>query len=163
MSDSLPLPADLVAFAGPVLRQPDGMRMHYVPIPPDVFEAIGAPRIVVGQIEGVRFRRAVQARRANPHIALGRAVLREMGLGDGATAHVEIAAAPDPDAVHLPAELVEALRQDPEAAERFTSFTPGKQRSLALHVSGARRPETRERRALEIAHKTRTHTLYGDR
>lgn len=163
MSDTLPLPDDLVAFAGPVLRQPDGMRMHTVPIPPEVFEALGAPRIVVGQIEGVRFRRAVRARRTHPHLALGRAVLREMGLSYGATAHVEIAAAPDPDAVHLPAELVEALRQDPEAAERFYGFTPGRQRSLAIHVSGAKRRETRERRALEIARKTRTHTLYSDR
>ncbi len=162
MSDSLPLPDDLAAFAGPVLRHADGMRMHYVPIPPQVFEALGEPKSVVGQIEGVRFRRAVQARRSNPHIALGRNVLREMGLGYGATAHVEIAAA-DPNAVHLPPELVEALAQDPEAAERFYGFTPGKQRSLAIHVYGARRAETRERRALEIAHKTRTHTLYGDR
>lgn len=158
-----PLPADLVAFAGPVLRHDGGMRMHYVPIPPGVYAAIGAPRIVVGRIEGERFRRAVQARRTNPHLALGRAVLRELGLSYGATAHVEMAAAPDPDAVHLPDELVEALAQDPAAAERFYSFTPGAQRSLAVHVSGAKRPETRVKRALEITHKTRTHTLYRDR
>ena len=163
MPDALPLPDDLVAFAGPVLRHDGGMRMHFVPIPPEVYAAIGAPRIVVGQIEGVRFLRAVQARKANPHLALGKTVLREMGLGYGATAHVEIAAAPDPDAVHLPEELVEALRQDPEAAERFYGFTPGAQRSLAVHVSGAKRPETRVKRALEIAHKVRTHTLYSDR
>ena len=163
MPDGLPLPADLAAFAGPVLRHDGGMRMHYVPIPPAVYEAIGEPRIVVGRIEGVRFRRAVQARRANPHLALGRAVLREMGLSYGATAHVEIAAAPDPDAVHLPAELVEALRQDARAAERFYGFTPGRQRSLAHLVATAKRPETRVKRALEVAHKTRTRTLYGDR
>ncbi|MEO0973902.1 MAG: YdeI/OmpD-associated family protein, partial [Pseudomonadota bacterium] len=54
------------------------------------------------------------------------------------------------------------LAEDEEAATRFETFTPGKQRSLAHHVTSAKRTETRERRAYELARKIRTYTLHGD-
>ena len=152
------------AFAAPVLRHDDGVRMHYVPLPAEVDGALGGARIVVGTLGAVPFRRAVHGRGdGRPHLRFGKAVLRRAGLGYGDTALVELRPAPDPDAVHLPAELVAALEQDPEAAARFASFTPGRQRSLGTHVDQAKRPETRERRALDVVHKTRTHTLYGDK
>ena len=34
---------------------------------------------------------------------------------------------------------------------------------MGVHVDQAKRPATRERRALELCEKIRTHTLYGDR
>ena len=62
----------------------------------------------------------------------------------------------------IPAELDAALAQDDEARERWASFTPGRQRSLAIYVAEAKRPASREKRALDLAHKLRTFTLYGD-
>ena len=50
----------------------------------------------------------------------------------------------------------------PSAAARFASLTPGRQRSLAYYVDSAKRDATRIRRALDLAHKLKTHTLYGD-
>ena len=155
---------DAHAFAAPVLRHADGARMHYVPLPTEVDDALGEARIVVGTLGAVPFRRAVHGRGdGRPHLRFGRAVLARAGLRYGDTAEVELHPAPDPDAVHLPPELAAALEQDPEAAARFATFTPGRQRSLGVHVDQAKRTETRERRALDIAHKTRTHTLYVDR
>ena len=155
--------SDVHAFAAPVLRSDDGMRMHYVPVPTEVDDALDGARVVVGTLGGLPFRRAVHGRGdGRPHLRFGKAVLRRAGLGYGDTAVVELRPAPDPDAVHLPPELVAALGQDPEAAARFATFTPGRQRSLGVHVDQARRPETRERRALDVARKTRTHTLHGD-
>lgn len=152
-------------FAAPVLRHDSGMRMHYVPLPVEIDDVLAAAdvRIVVGTLGGVPFRRAVQGRgNGTPHLVFGKKALADAGLGYGDTAEVELTPAPDPDAVHLPEELEVALEQDPEAAARFAAFTPGRQRSLGVYVDQAKRPATRERRALELCHKIRTHTLYGD-
>jgi uncharacterized protein YdeI (YjbR/CyaY-like superfamily) len=46
-------------------------------------------------------------------------------------------------AVDLPDELVEALDADPELAEAFNSLTPGRQKSYAISLSSAKKPETR--------------------
>lgn len=156
-------------FAGPVLRTDGGLGMHYVPIPAEVDDALAGARIVVGTLggperDGVPFRRAVHGRGDGaPKLLFGKKVLAEAGLGFGATAVVELAPDADPDAVHLPAELEEALRQDAAARERFETFTPGRQRSLGVHVDQAKRPATRVRRALDLCEKIRTRTLYGDR
>jgi uncharacterized protein YdeI (YjbR/CyaY-like superfamily) len=45
--------------------------------------------------------------------------------------------------VDLPAELVEALDSDPELAEAFAALTPGRQKSYALLLNGAKTPATR--------------------
>lgn len=57
----------------------------------------------------------------------------------------------------MPEELEERLREDDEYREAFEALTPGRQRSYLLHVSGAKRAETRERRVEEC----RTKVLEG--
>lgn len=151
-------------FAAPVLRLDTGIRMHYVPLPAEVDGALDGVRIVVGTVGDTPFRRAIHGRgNGTPHLRFGRSFLRSAGLRYGDTALVALAAAPDPDAVHLPAEFEAALAADPEAAARFGTFTPGRQRSLGVHVDQAKRPATRERRALDLCEKIRTHTLHDDR
>jgi len=151
-------------FAGPVLRTDAGLGMHFVPIPHEIDDALGAARIVVGTLCGVPFRRAVHGRSdGEPKLLFGKQVIAEAGLEMGATAFVEMEPAADPEAVHLPEELEVALEQDEAAAARFATFTPGRQRSLGVYVDQAKRAETRERRAVELCEKIRTHTLYGDR
>lgn len=60
-------------------------------------------------------------------------------------------------AVELPDELVEALDSDPELAEAFHGLTPGRQKSYAINLNGAKASETRRSR---IA-KFRGHILAG--
>ena len=154
----------MLAFAGPVLRTDTGLRMHYVPIPPEVDDALGGARIVTGTLCDVPFRRAVHGRADGaPKLRFGKKMLAEAGLSYGATAFVEVEPAADPDAVHLPEELAVALSQDEAAAARIATFTPGHQPSLGVYVDQAKRPATRERRALDLCEKIRTHTLHGDR
>jgi len=43
----------------------------------------------------------------------------------------------------LPAELANALDNDPELAEAFHALTPGRQRSYVINLNGAKKPETR--------------------
>lgn len=49
--------------------------------------------------------------------------------------------------VEMPEELVEVLDADPEMAEAFAALTPGRQKSWALHVGGAKQSATRTARA----------------
>jgi len=51
----------------------------------------------------------------------------------------------------LPEELQRSLDADPTLAAAFAALTPGRQRSYALHVSGAKQAETRARRAERCA------------
>jgi uncharacterized protein YdeI (YjbR/CyaY-like superfamily) len=53
---------------------------------------------------------------------------------------------PDPDQQVVPDELEERLREDAEYREAFEALSPGRRRSHLLHISGAKRPETRKRR-----------------
>ena len=50
------------------------------------------------------------------------------------------------DDLELPAELVEALAADPELSAAWDALTPGRRRSHVLHISGAKKSETRTAR-----------------
>jgi uncharacterized protein YdeI (YjbR/CyaY-like superfamily) len=50
------------------------------------------------------------------------------------------------DDIDLPRELVETMAEDPELGAAFRALTPGRQRGYAVHVSGAKQPETRRAR-----------------
>lgn len=45
--------------------------------------------------------------------------------------------------VEMPEELTEALDADPELAEAFAALTPGRQKSYAINLNTAKKPETR--------------------
>jgi hypothetical protein len=153
-------------FKAIVERLDDGYRYHYFPVPADVAEALKASgtRRVIAELNGKPFRRALQSRAAEGDVIMvGQAVLRELGLRMGHSVEVLLRPDEDPDRIDLGEEFEAVLEQDEEAAARFYGFTPGKQRSLAYYVTSAKREETRIKRALELAHKIRTRTLYGDR
>jgi len=152
------------SFAAPVLLSESWPSYHTVPVPDAVAAVLVASgtRRVVGLLNGVPIRRALVSLDGGTVMIVGRSLLREAGLSAGDTAFVDIEPDPEPDRVDLGAEFEAALAADVEASERFFGFTPGRQRSLASYVTEAKRPETRVRRALDLAHTLRTHTLYGD-
>ena len=159
------------SFRTEVIRLGDDfLRMHALTVPSDVAAAIlatGSRRLLV-TLAGDTIRRALQTRidgddgARRHHVYLSADALRTYGLREGAMLPVTLALDPDPDRLDLPEEFAAALDLDPEAAARFHGFTPGRQRSIAHYVASAKRPETREKRALELATKLRTFTLYGD-
>lgn len=84
----------------------------------------------------IRFQDATQVTRLKPVIA---AYLAEaMGYAKAGILPKMTAATVD-----LPEELTEALDGDPELAEAFHALTPGRQRSYALNLNAAKKPETR--------------------
>ncbi len=157
-------------FRAEITRTDDAfMQMHAVVVPPDVAAAVlgaGSRRVLV-TIAGETLRRALQTRidedGGRSHLVMiSAAVLHDFGLREGVFLTLSVAPDPDPDRIDIPDELLVALDLDPEASARFETFTPGRQRSMAHYVSSAKRPETREKRALDLATKLRTYTLYGD-
>ncbi len=151
-----------------VVQQDDRwLRMHLVALPTELSDQLRRQRVrrVVGTINGAPFRLAVQSRLGGGerYLSVSRALLRAMGVrGTGAEVPVVLRPDPDPDRIELGDELTEVLAQDEAAAARFNGMTPGRQRGLAYYVTSAKRPETRLSRALTLAEKLRTHTLYGD-
>lgn len=93
---------------------------------------------------------------------MGVAILREAGAKYGDMVQVSIFPDPKPDLIEVCDELAAALELDDAANTRFQSMVPSKRRGLNYYVDSAKRDETREKRALEIAKKLRTYTLYGD-
>ncbi len=56
----------------------------------------------------------------------------------------------DATALELPDELTEALDSDPELAKAFHSLTPGRQKSYAINLNSAKKPETRIARIISF-------------
>lgn len=157
-------------FRAEVVRlHDDAFRMHALGVPTPVAEAVltRSTRRVMVTLAGDTLRRALQTRitdegdRAH-FLLLSADLMRTFALREGAIVSIVLDVDPEPDRLDLPAELVAALDLDPEAADRFYGFTPGRQRSMAHYVASAKRAETKEKRALELATKLRTYTLYGD-
>jgi hypothetical protein len=115
-------------------------------------------------LNGHTLRRAIQGPKdGERYVLFGVPFLREAGVQEGDVVPIELYPDPDPDYIDLGDEFAEVLEMDEAAAARFYSMTPGRQRSLAYYVNSAKREETRIKRALELAHKLKTNTLYGDR
>jgi hypothetical protein len=152
------------SFAAPVLRSESGMSYHYLPVPADVAATLLASgtRRVVATMNGHPARRAIVTHEGAPALIVGVGLLRDVGVREGETVFVDVVPDPEPDRVDLGDEFEAVLADDTAAADRFFGFTVGRQRSMASYVTGAKRTGTRLKRALELAHKLRTHTLYGD-
>ncbi len=84
----------------------------------------------------IRFTDVAQVEALRPTIA---AYLQE-AMGYAAAG---IKAPRDARTLELPIELVDAMDEDPELAEAFHRLTPGRQRSYAIVLSAAKKPETR--------------------
>jgi|GEM_PF-294709 len=153
-------------FAAPVLRLETGMKMHYLPIPEEMATVLHERKIrrVVGTLNGVHVNRGIMGKKdGDCYLILGRALLRDIGVILGDTIEAELEEDPSPDHVDIGEEFEAVLEDDLEAADRFYKMTPGKQRSLSHYITSAKRVETRIKRALEIAYKLRTYSLYGDK
>ena len=53
-------------------------------------------------------------------------------------------------ALEMPSELLQALKNDPTAAEKFQGLRPGLQKEFATHISDAKRDDTKARRLEKI-------------
>lgn len=159
-------PKLLFTFASRVVRLDHGFRFHAVPVPDDaasVWKDAGVRR-VEGTLNAHPINRGLQNHAdGEAFLIIGQDTLKEFGLREGSEVRLNLWPDPTPNTVDVPVELVIALEQDDEARARWETFTPGKRRSLAHYVTSAKQEATRIRRAVELAGKIRTYSLYGDK
>ena len=86
--------------------------------------------------DSIRFTDSAQVKAMEPTIV---AYLKE-AMGYAAAG---LTAPRDARTLELPVEMVDAMDADPELAEAFHRLTPGRQRSYAIVLNAAKKPETR--------------------
>jgi uncharacterized protein YdeI (YjbR/CyaY-like superfamily) len=89
--------------------------------------------------------RVERLRAAGLMTAAGEAVI-ERAVADGSWTILDRS-----EALELPEELAASLARRPGGREAFDALRPGARKQLIYQVDSAKRPETRERRAEEIA------------
>jgi hypothetical protein len=161
------MPSDrpVFEFPAPILRQTTGMKYHFMPVPTDVAESLmkSGTRRVIATINGEDENRAIHNTKDGEYfLVMGLSILRRMKAKLGDVVVASLVSDPEPDKIDLPDELVEALKMDKAASDRFNGMTPGMQRSVASYVTGVKRPDSRVRRAMEITYKMGSYTLHGD-
>ncbi len=154
------------AFSTQVERLDSGMLFHVLPVPDEVASVYDGNSIrrLIATLNGHPVSRALMGPMdGGRYLIAGQDLMKQIGARLGSTVKVILEPDPDPDFIEVPEEFEIVLEQDPEARARWETFTKGRQRSLAVHLNGAKKPETRLKRALEIAEKLRTYTLHGDK
>jgi len=79
-------------------------------------------------------------------IAVSAAVRQATGLAAGDRVSVVLTLATEPREVDVPADLAEALAQDPQLQAFFAGLANSLQRLHVDNVNGAKSPEVRQRR-----------------
>ncbi|MFY8109268.1 MAG: YdeI/OmpD-associated family protein [Bacteroidia bacterium] len=114
----------------------------------------------LGKMNGAEFSLAIQGRKnGNGFFMVGSALRRAAKITTGDPVEIEFSLT-DPDFLELPEELKEVMEQDEEAGKIFFGMTVGMQRSLAHYVSSVKNTDSRIKRAMELAYKMKTETLY---
>ncbi|MEM7416492.1 MAG: YdeI/OmpD-associated family protein [Gemmatimonadota bacterium] len=135
-----------------------GYMRHVLRVPLEVAEALDETvgGRVLGEIEGVRFRRALH-RDSRGRLALkfGEGWLRDSGLEPGVVMRVTLGPDPEPDRVDVPVELERLLVEHPKLLAVWESLTPGRRRSLAYPITRAKREPTRVKRAQAVLEELR--------
>jgi hypothetical protein len=136
----------------------------FVVIPAEVVEALRATgrTSVVGTLEGQPFRNQFM-----PYTfeGVGRQVVMPVNkatreaigkvAGDMVDFDLERDERSRSAGVEIPAELAEVLAADPAAKAAFDALASSHRREYAEHVAGAKRPETRQRRAADAIARLR--------
>jgi hypothetical protein len=138
--------------------------LYYLTVPEKIAREFtsGRPARIVCLLDGTFERHGALRSKGEGlfFIGFGKEVVKEAELSLGVEVHVRIWRDNDDYGLELPAELHEVFELDPEAKSVWSTFTPGRQRSLLIYMRDAKSEQTRIKRALEIAEKLRTNTFY---
>lgn len=138
-------------FEGPIVPAgTEDFRQTVIYLPEEIAAQLPLarhPRLrISGEIGRASFRGAWQPQRGRWFLMVSRRLLAGSGYqaGDLAQLRFQVEAQDD---VEVPDELTAALAADRQAAAAWRKLTPGKRRGLAHHVSSAKTPATRGKRA----------------
>jgi hypothetical protein len=130
-------------------RKPPYDTWNFVELPPEAARALGGrwPRPVRGTLAGTPFRGTAARGEGVVRVPFTREWMGRAGVARGEVVEVALELDPEPRPVEVPAELARLLDADADLAARFERLAPSMRRAWADHVAGAKRPETRLRRA----------------
>ena len=117
-------------------------------VPVEVMDRLGAgkrPPVVVN-LNGYEYRNTVGVMAGKHMISISAAVRAATGLKGGDPIRVVLTVADAPRPVDVPPDLAAALGSDPEAGAFFAKLSNSLQRYHVDNVTGAKAPETRQRR-----------------
>lgn len=135
---------------------PSFMPTQIVVVPPLVVEALGgkAAKRMTGTVNGFPVRLGLlPLPGGGRYLMLNKDLCRAAGIQLGQHVTVHLTPDPQPDMVDLPEELAEALAAWPEAEVGFQQYSTSHRRAMAQHIASAKLPETRARRAVELAER----------
>lgn len=128
----------------------DGSRCA-IPVPFDPKAAFGRVRAPVKvTLNGYTYRSTIARMGGETFIPLRRSHREAADVRGGDRVEVVIAADAEPRVVDLPDELAEALKKSPTVWAKWQALSYTHQREHVESVSGAKRPETRERRIAKV-------------
>jgi Bacteriocin-protection, YdeI or OmpD-Associated/Domain of unknown function (DUF1905) len=152
-------------FTSQVVRLDQAMPFHILPVPDEIAAAWKKARVrrLTGTVNGHAINRALMNHAGGgSFLIVNRDFMKEAGISLKTPAVLAFQPDPTPDRLDMPEEFRLALDQDDAARARWDTVTPGRQRSLLVYITGAKTEPTRIKRALDLAQKIRTHSLYGD-
>ncbi|MGY8687066.1 MAG: hypothetical protein ACKVHP_04925, partial [Verrucomicrobiales bacterium] len=111
-------------FTNEIDRLDMGIFLAAIPVPPEIAAKVDNAKRMLLKLGDQGHRRALQGvKSGSPYIAVGLPVLKPLGLRNRSPVTASIAVDPEPDALHIAEELIEALTQDPDAQTRGDTFT----------------------------------------
>jgi len=119
-----------------------------IEVPEEVLEQLGAgkrPPVLV-DLDGHRYRTTAGVMGGRSMLSVSAAVRKATGLSGGDPVRVTLTVADTPREVELPDDLAAALAADEQAGTFFAGLSNSLQRYHVDSVTGAKNPETRQRR-----------------
>ncbi len=132
------------------------MPTQIIVVPRPVVEELGGKAVkrVLVTLHGQTLRLGLLPMGAGQrYLMVNKDLCQRLSIRVGQELILTLAPDPNPDYVELPAELNEALEAWPEAEATFQRQSGAMRRAMARHVDEARQPETRARRAVELAER----------
>lgn len=145
-----------------ILEKPDSIGHTVIAIPDHILASKPGPRFrAQGSFNGFPFNLAVQSKAEfGKYFMVGGMLRRQAKLKENEKVLVKMEWISS-EILELPEELEAILEQDSDFKQIFDTFTTGKKRSLAYYVRGVKNIDSRIKRALELAYKVKTNTLYS--
>jgi Bacteriocin-protection, YdeI or OmpD-Associated/Domain of unknown function (DUF1905) len=143
------LGAGLTGFVAVIEEAPHGGA--YVRIPPDVLETLGGGgRIPVqATFDGIQYRGSIVRMGDDSALGVLKEIREKLGKVHGDEIDVTVERDEDVREVEVPVGLAALLEANPAARRAFDALSYSHRREHALHVADAKKPETRQRRALK--------------
>jgi hypothetical protein len=145
---------------------PGGKRPYdswtFVVVPDHVVAILGSRRVQVrGTIAGVRFTGTVSRGEGVYRMPVPRDLQARANVACGDNVRVFMETDPEPRSLPIPRELREVLAANPDLSQRFDDLPPAHRRAWAAYVAGAKRAETRVRRAAKAPDGIRRKSFPG--